>query len=65
MHVVPQHCLDDIARALTGMRAAYAALLAKRGFTGPRGLFEGPKGLEQVLGQTISANYRARAPWQL
>ena len=29
---------------MTGMRAVYAASLAKRGLTGPRGLFEGPKG---------------------
>ena len=32
------------------MRAVYAASLAKKGFTGPIGLFEGPKGLEQMFG---------------
>jgi len=38
---------------MTGMRALYAASVAKRGFTGPSGLFEGPKGLEQMFGQSM------------
>ena len=39
------------------MRAVYAASLAKRGFTGPKGLFEGPYGLELMFAQRISANW--------
>lgn len=42
---------------MTGMRAVYAASLAKRDFKGPRGLFEGPKGLEQMFGQMISVDW--------
>jgi 2-methylcitrate dehydratase len=42
---------------MTGMRAVYAASLAKRGFTGPRGLFEGPFGLELMFAQSISVNW--------
>jgi 2-methylcitrate dehydratase len=39
------------------MRAVYAASLAKRGFTGPKGLFEGPYGLEQMFAQSIPVNW--------
>jgi 2-methylcitrate dehydratase len=42
---------------MTGMRTIYAASLAKRGFTGPSGLFEGPDGLERMFGQTIRADW--------
>jgi 2-methylcitrate dehydratase len=42
---------------MTGMRAVYAASLAKRGFTGPKGLFEGPKGLEQMFSQSIPVDW--------
>src|SRR6266478_6428236 len=42
---------------MTGMRAVYAASLAKRGFTGPKGLFEGPYGLEPMFGQPISVDW--------
>jgi 2-methylcitrate dehydratase len=41
----------------TGMRAVYATSMAKRGFTGPRGLFEGPKGLEQMFGGPILVDW--------
>jgi 2-methylcitrate dehydratase len=34
----------------TGMRAVCAASMAKHGFMGPRGPFEGPVGLDQVFG---------------
>jgi 2-methylcitrate dehydratase len=40
-----------------GMRAVYTASLAKRGFTGPSGLFEGPNGLERMLGQVIPVDW--------
>jgi len=39
------------------MRAIYAASLAKRGFMGPRGLFEGPDGLERMFGQPIRVDW--------
>jgi 2-methylcitrate dehydratase len=57
MHVEPVSQWKGFSPGMTGMRAVYAASLAKRGFTGPRGLFEGPKGLEQVLGQSITVDW--------
>lgn len=42
---------------MTGMRAVYSASLAKRGFTGPSGLFEGPNGLEKMFGQKIDIDW--------
>jgi 2-methylcitrate dehydratase len=42
---------------MTGMRAIYVASLAKRGFTGPNGLFEGPGGLERMFGQSIEVDW--------
>ena len=39
------------------MRAVYAASMAKRGFTGPVGLFEGPWGLEYMFAQRIPINW--------
>jgi 2-methylcitrate dehydratase len=43
---------------MTGMRAVYAASLAKRGFTGPKGLFGGPFGLELMFAQPISIDWK-------
>ena len=57
LHVEPVSQWKGFSPGMTGMRAIYAASLAKRGFTGPRGLFEGPKGLEQVLDQSISIDW--------
>jgi len=42
---------------MTGMRAIYAASLAKRGFEGPSGLLEGPDGLERMFGQPIHVDW--------
>jgi 2-methylcitrate dehydratase len=42
---------------MTGMRAIYAASLARRGFTGPKGLLEGPYGLERMFAQSIPVNW--------
>jgi 2-methylcitrate dehydratase len=42
---------------MTGMRAIYAASLAKRGIDGPRGLFEGPDGPDRMFVQPISADW--------
>ena len=57
LHVEPVSQWKGFSPGMTGMRAVYAASLAKRGFTGPTGLFEGPKGLEQMFGQSISVNW--------
>jgi len=40
---------------ITGCRCS--ASLAKRGFTGPKGLFEGPYGLEQMFAQSIPVDW--------
>src|SRR5580692_7216855 len=57
VHVEPVSQWKGFAPGMTGMRAVYAASMARRGFSGPRGLFEGPKGLEQMFGQSISADW--------
>ena len=41
--------------------AVYAVSLAKRGFTSPRGLFEGPKGTEQIFAQSIQVDWEDRS----
>jgi len=48
---------DWWANSAVAMRAVYAASLAKRGFEGPRGLFEGPDGLERMFGQSIPVDW--------
>jgi 2-methylcitrate dehydratase len=57
VHVEPVSQWKGFSSGMTGMRAVYAASLAKRGFTGPRGLFEGPKGLEQMFAQSIPVDW--------
>src|SRR5712672_2595923 len=57
IHVEPVSQWKGFSPGWTGMRAVYAASMAKRGFTGPRGLFEGPKGLEQMFGQAIAVDW--------
>ena len=57
VHVEPVSEWKGFSPGMTGMRALYAASLAKRGFTGPSGLFEGPKGLEQMFGQSIPVDW--------
>lgn len=57
VHVEPVSQWKGFSPGMTGMRAIYAASLAKHGFSGPRGLFEGPKGLEEVLGQSIRVDW--------
>lgn len=58
VHVEPVSQWKGFSPGMTGMRAIYAASLAKRGFTGPPGLFEGPNGLEQMFGQSIEADWQ-------
>jgi 2-methylcitrate dehydratase len=57
MHVEPVSQWKGFSPGITGMRAIYAVSLAKRGITGPPGLFEGPKGLEQMFGQSIDVDW--------
>jgi 2-methylcitrate dehydratase len=57
VHSEPVSQWKGFSPGLTNMRAVYAASLAKRGFTGPMRLFEGPNGLERMFAQTISADW--------
>jgi 2-methylcitrate dehydratase len=57
VHAEPVSQWKGFSPGMTGMRAVYAAALAKRGFTGPTGLFEGPYGLELMFGQSIPVNW--------
>jgi len=60
MHVEPVSQWKGFSPGMTGMRAVYAVSLAKRGFTGPRGRFEGPKGLELIFAQSIQVDWEDR-----
>ena len=53
VHAEPVSNWKGISPAITGMRAVYATMLAGLGITGPRPLFDGPNGLEQLFGQSI------------
>jgi 2-methylcitrate dehydratase len=53
VHAEPVSTWKGISPAITGMRAVYATMLASRGITGPRAIFEGPNGLEQLFDQPI------------
>jgi 2-methylcitrate dehydratase len=57
VHAEPVSQWKAFSPGMTGMRAVYAASLAKRGFTGPKGLFEGPYGLEFMFAQSIPVNW--------
>src|SRR5579862_4638012 len=57
VHAEPVSQWKGFSPGITGMRAVYAASLAKRGFTGPKGLFEGPYGLEQMFAQPIPVDW--------
>src|ERR1700743_2766361 len=53
VHAEPVSNWKGISPAITGMRAVYTTMLAGRGVTGPRSLFDGPNGLVQLFGQPI------------
>jgi 2-methylcitrate dehydratase len=53
VHAEPVSTWKGISPAITGMRAVYTTMLASRGITGPRALFEGPNGLERLFDQSI------------
>src|ERR1700758_2371620 len=57
VHVEPVSQWKGFSPGMTGMRAVYAASLAKRGFTGPSGLFEGPNGLLRMFDQKIDVDW--------
>ena len=57
VHVEPVSQWKGFSPGITGMRAVYAVSMAKHGFTGPNGLFEGPKGLDQMFGQPIVVDW--------
>ncbi len=57
LHSEPVSQWKGFSPGITGMRAVYVAFLAKRGFGGPVGLFEGPNGLERIFAQTISVDW--------
>jgi 2-methylcitrate dehydratase len=56
VHAEPVSNWKGISPAITGMRAVYTTMLAGRGITGPKSLFEGPHGLVQLFGQPIELN---------
>ena len=53
VHAEPVSQWKGISPAITGMRAVYTTMLAARGVTGPKSLFEGPHGLAQLFDQPI------------
>src|SRR6202047_3088428 len=57
VHVEPGSQWKGFSPGMTGMRAVYSASLAKRGFTGPSGLFEGPNGLLRMFDQKIDVDW--------
>jgi 2-methylcitrate dehydratase len=54
IHSEPVSNWKGISPGITAQRAVYTTQLAQRGVTGPRGIFEGPNGLEQLFGQPIN-----------
>jgi 2-methylcitrate dehydratase len=56
VHSEPVSQWKGFSPAITGMRAVYSASLAKRGFTGPLRLFEGPNGLVRMFDQPIAVD---------
>jgi 2-methylcitrate dehydratase len=57
VHSEPVSQWKGFSRGITAMRAVYTTALAKRGFTGPLRLFEGPNGLERMFGQEIHIDW--------
>lgn len=53
VHCEPVSNWKGISPGITAQRAVYTTALAQHGITGPRGIFEGPNGLEQLFGQRI------------
>ena len=53
IHSEPVSNWKGISPGITAQRAVYATALAGRGLTGPRGILDGPNGLEQLFNQSI------------
>jgi 2-methylcitrate dehydratase len=53
IHAEPVSNWKGISPGITAQRAVYTTALAQRGITGPRAIFEGPHGLEQLFAQRI------------
>jgi len=53
VHAEPVSAWKGISPAITGMRAVYCTILASRGITGPRAVFEGPNGLDRLFDHRI------------
>jgi 2-methylcitrate dehydratase len=61
VHAEPVSNWKGISPAITGMRAVYTTMLAARGITGPKSLFEGPHGLMQLFDQRIDLHTADRS----
>ncbi len=57
VHVEPVSHWKGISPGWSGMRALYGTSMAKKGFTGALGLFEGPNGLNRLFEQAISIDW--------
>ena len=57
VHSEPVSQWKGFSPAITGMRSIYTASLAKRGFTGPLRLFEGPNGLVRMFDQPLEVDW--------
>jgi len=57
VHSEPVSQWKGFSPGITGMRAVYSASLAKRGFTGPLRLFEGPNGLVRMFDQPVDVDW--------
>ena len=57
VHSEPVSQWKGFSPGITAMRTVYTTALAKRGFTGPSRLFEGPNGLERMFGQEIHIDW--------
>jgi 2-methylcitrate dehydratase len=53
VHAEPVSNWKGISPAITAMRAIYTTMLASRGVSGPKALFDGPHGLVQLFNQPI------------
>jgi 2-methylcitrate dehydratase len=57
IHSEPVSNWKGISPGITAQRAVYTTALAQHGITGPRGIFEGPNGLERLFGQSIDLRF--------
>ncbi|MFC4527131.1 MmgE/PrpD family protein [Dyella halodurans] len=57
VHSEPVSQWKGISPGITAMRTVYTTAMAKRGFTGPLRLFEGPNGLNRMFDQDIRIDW--------